>query len=78
LHRVGDSWRSQYEGIHETFAALDLPSAVTSAPVTTREKAKTSSARLDEDPGPKNPPGKETLTRKLTEANAFLAAADKG
>jgi hypothetical protein len=56
-----------------TFGGLDLPAAISGA--TTRAKA---SARSDEDaPDPSIPPGKETLARNLTEANAFLAAADK-
>jgi len=57
----------------QTFVALDLPAAIPGA--TTRAKA--SSVRPDDDLDPAIPPGKETLTRNLTEANAFLAAADK-
>jgi len=56
----------------QTFVALDLPAAIPGT--TTRAKA----SRSDDDfIDPSIPPGKETLARNLTEANAFLAAADK-
>jgi len=74
--RVPDAMRAVEQALDtmQTFVALDLPVAIPGA--TTRAKA--SSARSDEDiPDPAIPPGKETLTRNLTEANASLAAADK-